>query len=709
MNPMPYPLVFVCPPEEGHDLRPCAVSIWRECRRTGAAGDPFRNRPVYGLCIISIGAHICKRARRGGIGGLLPSPEEGYDLGAAAGDIWAEGCCAGAAGNPLLNSPQDCLVVVGIGGYIRKGVLGNPRLRGTCRPPQEGHGLGPRANCIGAESCCTGTAGDPLLHRPQHSVVIIGVSGYIRERIGGGRLFRGLLRRQAAGGRRDGDAGGGDGDGLRGAGLAGKCVGTSDNGRHAVVRNHSDSLLVSRDLEPRVSSGDCEGVPVLAQIVGGDGDGLPGGRGAGGGDARLREGHGLRPGDRHLGVGIALQQGEVAGTAVQGQNRQDLAVLGAHGEDPSVGAARPVGGDVRHRQGAGGAHAVLNDRVPTAGGLHPERTGVDAQKSHGNLRALTAGGLPPVVLQIESVVQVGGQGVLDEGRFAPAHRVVKGLAGEVALNTQLVEDHGLVGIPDVDQIVTGAVPGVARGHHGVTGRIIAAVVQPQAHHQIVGLIQPTDKGAQVDALVGRVVIVPVVADGIHRLGQIVEIDEVVDRFAVHWVWQIPQTLGTWDKGGSAQFLQVGEAVDGGHAVTGTTPFLEGLVVQCPVDSGASAGKDPQIGFADLVVLLEVGAGVAKPEGVPNVLKGRIPHRVEGQILGDGDGGVCLVHRVEGDPHLPVTIRPAHLGVALIGSHRLYAREAGGAIGNGDRGSRRNVQTVPVEVDHAIIQRLPHRI
>ena len=58
-------LALVCPPEESHNLGTGAVGIGRECRRTGAAGDPLRNRPVYGLCIISIGTHICKRSRRG--------------------------------------------------------------------------------------------------------------------------------------------------------------------------------------------------------------------------------------------------------------------------------------------------------------------------------------------------------------------------------------------------------------------------------------------------------------------------------------------------------------------------------------------------------------------------------------------------------------------------------------------------------------------
>ena len=105
-----------------------------------------------------------------------------------AGIIGAK-CCSGSALSDLLaNCPQDCIRIVGGGLHIGKGI-GCTRCRGLLGTPQERDDLGAGAGHVGAKRGVAGALGDAILHRPQHSVVIIAARRDVGEGHGAGFGF----------------------------------------------------------------------------------------------------------------------------------------------------------------------------------------------------------------------------------------------------------------------------------------------------------------------------------------------------------------------------------------------------------------------------------------------------------------------------------------------------------------------------------------
>ena len=169
--------------QEGHILCPGAGLIGAERRSGGAAGNIILHGPQHRVGVVG----VCRNIRKG-IGGAsrrlaLIAPQEGDDLGAVADHVRAEGGGAGTLGNTGLYRPLYGLLVEAALDHIRKGHLAARGSGASGGPPQEGDGLGPGAGFIGAEGGGGSTAGNAVVHSPQHGVIIEGAGLHIHEGI----------------------------------------------------------------------------------------------------------------------------------------------------------------------------------------------------------------------------------------------------------------------------------------------------------------------------------------------------------------------------------------------------------------------------------------------------------------------------------------------------------------------------------------------
>ena len=106
---------------------------------------------------------------------LIPefTVEEGDALGSGAVVVGREGRGGGAGGDLLLHGPEDSFIIVRVLLHIREGV-GDGGVLLVLEAPEEGDDLGSGDKVAGTERRFTGAVGDPLLHRPEHRLVVVG-------------------------------------------------------------------------------------------------------------------------------------------------------------------------------------------------------------------------------------------------------------------------------------------------------------------------------------------------------------------------------------------------------------------------------------------------------------------------------------------------------------------------------------------------------
>ena len=106
------------PVQKGHNLRPGAGSRWRECGGTCATGNPICHSPANRWRIIVSDFYIgkCTSCARCRRAGI--SIQEHHRLSACYDGIRTERRGARSTGNPLLHSPQYSIVVICGGAYI---------------------------------------------------------------------------------------------------------------------------------------------------------------------------------------------------------------------------------------------------------------------------------------------------------------------------------------------------------------------------------------------------------------------------------------------------------------------------------------------------------------------------------------------------------------------------------------------------------------
>ena len=105
--------------------------------------------------------------------------QERHDLGPGAVIVGGEGGGGGSDRDPLLQGPQDGLVIIRIALYICERITGRCGLGRAGSTPQECDGLGAGAACIGRECGLGGALCDTIAYRPSHRVRIVGIGGNI--------------------------------------------------------------------------------------------------------------------------------------------------------------------------------------------------------------------------------------------------------------------------------------------------------------------------------------------------------------------------------------------------------------------------------------------------------------------------------------------------------------------------------------------------
>ena len=111
---------------------------------------------------------------------VMGAVQEGHDLCAGAFLIRTEDGERCSDCDIMFDRPQHSIDIVGVCGYIGKRI-GHARCRRLLRAPQEGDDLRAGAGIVGAEQSVADAAGDALLLRPFHGFVVIRVGGNIPE------------------------------------------------------------------------------------------------------------------------------------------------------------------------------------------------------------------------------------------------------------------------------------------------------------------------------------------------------------------------------------------------------------------------------------------------------------------------------------------------------------------------------------------------
>ena len=168
--------------EEGHDLSAVTAVGGAEVGGIQTGGDAVLHGPEDGL-IEEIGIlHIHEGILvAGGVRGTGGTPQEGDDGGTVTGVKGAEGGGRSTAGDVLLHRPQHGLVEEVRTLYILEGIPGGGGGRASGSPVEEGHHLGAEAGILGAEEQIRHAAGDAVLHGPDDGGVVIAVRGNIVE------------------------------------------------------------------------------------------------------------------------------------------------------------------------------------------------------------------------------------------------------------------------------------------------------------------------------------------------------------------------------------------------------------------------------------------------------------------------------------------------------------------------------------------------
>ena len=126
-------LLFLCGAiQEGHNLRPRAVRVGTEVVIIRSRSDPLRKGPQHSLRIVGVGLNIRKGVVFDNNRRACRTVQEGHSLPAGYDLIRAEGRRTRAAGDPLLHSPQNRVIVVSAALHILKGVAAGLRRRSAC-------------------------------------------------------------------------------------------------------------------------------------------------------------------------------------------------------------------------------------------------------------------------------------------------------------------------------------------------------------------------------------------------------------------------------------------------------------------------------------------------------------------------------------------------------------------------------------------------
>ena len=137
--------------QERYGLCTGALSIRCKGIVAHSVGDAVIHSPLNSRCVVCVSIHIVEFAVRFYCRRALRAPQERYDLCAAALSIRSELGIGDAVGDALLYCPQYCVVVIHITGYIREGHIVVLCYRTTGCSPQERYNLCTGAYHIGTE------------------------------------------------------------------------------------------------------------------------------------------------------------------------------------------------------------------------------------------------------------------------------------------------------------------------------------------------------------------------------------------------------------------------------------------------------------------------------------------------------------------------------------------------------------------------------
>ena len=163
---------------------------------------------------------------------VMGAVQEGHDLCAGAFLIRTEDGERCSDCDIMFDRPQHSIDVVGVCGYIGKRI-GHARCRRLLRAPQEGDDLRAGAGGVGAEHGVAGALGDAVLHSPQDSIMVVAAS----RNVGKGHNL-------GLGGRRTGSAPQ-EGDSLRAGAVAARVEGRGARAAgNALAHSPDNSILI---------------------------------------------------------------------------------------------------------------------------------------------------------------------------------------------------------------------------------------------------------------------------------------------------------------------------------------------------------------------------------------------------------------------------------------------------------------------------------
>ena len=163
-------------------MRSGAIRVGAECGVGGSLGDVLLDRPQYRISIVGGGLHIGKGIGRTRCRGLLGTPQERDNLGAGAGHVGAERGVAGALGDAILHRPQHSVVIIAAHGDVGKRHGAGFGFGTASGAPQEGHGLRSGAGSVRTEGRCGGAFRDAVVNSPLNGISVICFVCHIGER-----------------------------------------------------------------------------------------------------------------------------------------------------------------------------------------------------------------------------------------------------------------------------------------------------------------------------------------------------------------------------------------------------------------------------------------------------------------------------------------------------------------------------------------------
>ena len=129
--------------KEGDDLRTGTRRIGGEGGGAGSAGDAAGERPADRRGVVGIVAHVGKRHRIAGGNEAGAAVQVGHGLRPADGHLRGEGGGASAACDPMLERPEHSLIVLAAWEHVHKGIACTARRRTAGGAPEVGHDLPP--------------------------------------------------------------------------------------------------------------------------------------------------------------------------------------------------------------------------------------------------------------------------------------------------------------------------------------------------------------------------------------------------------------------------------------------------------------------------------------------------------------------------------------------------------------------------------------